>query len=75
MRVSKMPREAFPITLKMLRLSRGLSQHELARDLELSAVTISGYETGKREPSLEILERIADYFDVSIDFLLGREQR
>jgi len=75
MRVSKMPREAFPITLKMLRLSRGLSQQELARDLELSAVTISGYETGKREPSLEILERIADYFNVSIDFLLGREQK
>lgn len=68
-----MPREAFAVTLKMLRLQHGLTQQELAERLGLSPVTISGYENGHREPSIEILERIADYFEVSVDYLLGRE--
>lgn len=69
-----MPREAFAVTLKMLRLARGLTQQELAKQLGLSPVTISGYELGLREPSIEMLERIADYFGVSVDYLLGREK-
>lgn len=69
-----MPREAFAVTLKMLRLQHGLTQQELAEHLELSPVTISGYELGRREPSIEMLERIADYFDVTVDYLLGREK-
>lgn len=67
-----MPREAFAVTLKMLRLQHGLTQQELAEKLGISAVTISGYELGRREPSIEILERIADCFGVSVDYLLGR---
>jgi len=67
-----MPREVFAVTLKMLRLQHGLTQQELAEQLGISAVTISGYELGRREPSIEILERIADCFGVSVDYLLGR---
>jgi len=69
-----MPREAFAVTLKMLRLAHGLTQQELAEHLGISPVTISGYELGYREPSIEMLERIADYFEISVDFLIGREK-
>lgn len=69
-----MPREAFALTLRMLRLAHGLTQQELAEHLGISPVTISGYELGRREPSIEMLERIADYFDVTVDYLLGREK-
>jgi len=58
----------------MLRLARGLTQQELAKYLGISPVTISGYENGHREPTIEMLERIADYFDVTVDYLLGREK-
>jgi len=58
----------------MLRLAHGLTQQELAKHLGISPVTISGYENGHREPTIEMLERIADYFDVTVDYLLGREK-
>ena len=58
--------------LKELRKSRGISQIKLAIDLNTNQNTISRYETGEREPGINELIKIADYFNVSIDYLLER---
>lgn len=58
--------------LKELRESRGISQLKLAVDLSMNQNSISRYENGTREADYATLIRIADYFDVSIDYLLGR---
>ena len=58
--------------LKELRKKKKLSQLRLAIDLSTTQNTISRYETGEREPDMEALIKIADYFDVSVDYLLGR---
>ena len=58
--------------LKELRISRHITQIKLAMDLNMSQNTISRYETGEREPGLAELVKIADYFSVSIDYLLER---
>lgn len=59
--------------LKDLRKLKGLSQVELAEGLHVSKSLIGAYETGDRKPSYEALENIADYFNVDIDYLMGRE--
>lgn len=58
--------------LKALRKARGISQLKLALDLNMNQNTISRYETMEREADYETLIRFADYFDVSLDYLLGR---
>jgi transcriptional regulator with XRE-family HTH domain len=58
--------------LRTLREEKNLSQEELAEVFGLGKVAISGYERGKRTPSFDILVGLADYFQVSTDFLLGR---
>lgn len=58
--------------LKEIRKSKGISQLKLAMDLNTNQNTISRYETGEREPGIHELIKIADYFDVSLDYLLGR---
>ncbi len=58
--------------LKELRKSKGISQLKLALDLNTSQNTISRYETGEREPGIGELIKIADYFKVSLDYLLER---
>lgn len=58
--------------LKELRKKKGISQQRLATDLNTTQNTISRYETGEREPGIDDLTKIADYFNVSIDYLLGR---
>ena len=58
--------------LKELRESRGISQVRLAIELDLHENTISRYENGVREADYKTLIAIADYFNVSIDYLLGR---
>lgn len=60
--------------LKKIRKEKGISQLKLALDLNMSQNTISRYETGEREPGICELVKIADYFDVSIDYLVGRTQ-
>lgn len=59
----------FAKRLKELRASRGLTQDDLARELNLVKSSISMYENGKRKPSFEVLEAIADYFNVNMDTL------
>ncbi|MBR5544550.1 MAG: helix-turn-helix transcriptional regulator [Clostridia bacterium] len=58
--------------LKELRKKRNISQLKLAMDLQLNQNAISRYETGVREADYSTLIKIADYFDVSIDYLLER---
>ena len=58
--------------LKELRRKRNVSQLKLAMDLTMNQNSISRYETGEREADYETLIRFADYFDVSIDYLLER---
>lgn len=60
--------------LKELRKERGISQVKMAMDLCTNQNTISRYETGEREPGIAELIRIADYFGVSIDYLVGRSE-
>lgn len=58
--------------LKELRKQRHISQIKLAMDLSVSQNTISRYEQGEREAGYDMLVRIADYFNVSVDYLLER---
>lgn len=58
--------------LREIRKNHGISQLKLALDLNMSQNTISRYETGEREPGINELIKIADYFNVSIDYLVGR---
>ena len=60
--------------LKELRKEHKLSMKELGKILGLSESTISLYEAGKREPDIKTLIKMADYFDVSVDVLLGRDE-
>ncbi len=55
-----------------LRKQKGFSQLKLAMDLNMNQNTISRYENGEREVDYNTLIKIADYFDVSLDYLLGR---
>lgn len=63
----------FGIILKELRKEVNLSQDQLGKKLGFSNQTVSFWESGKREPSLDALVSVAKYFDVSVDFLLGIE--
>ena len=60
--------------LKELRKKKGISQLRLATDLNTTQNTISRYETGEREPGIDELIEIADYFNVSVDYLIGRTE-
>ncbi len=63
----------FSENLAMLRRNLNITQDELANYLKVSRSTIAGYETRNREPEYHILVKIADYFQVSIDSLLGHK--
>ena len=62
------------VRLKELRKKKGISQLRLATDLNTTQNTISRYETGEREPGIDDLIKIADYFNVSVDYLIGRTE-
>lgn len=59
------------IKIKELRKEKNISQLKLAMDLGTNQNTISRYETGKVEADYAMLRKLADYFGVSIDYLLG----
>ena len=63
----------FPKQIKYLR--RALSQVQLADKLGVKKQSISNWENDNIRPSVEMLEKIADFFDVSTDYLLGREEK
>lgn len=62
----------FPRIITYLRKERGLSQRQVADDLEISQALLSHYEKGIRECGLDFLVKSANYYDVSCDYLLGR---
>ena len=59
--------------LKELRQEKGDTQSDIAKALNISQKAYSYYERGEREPSIEMLIQISNYFNVTIDYLLGRE--
>lgn len=61
--------------LKELREENGIKRSVLARELKINAGTIANYENEIRQAPYEYLILFADYFDVSVDYLLGREAR
>ena len=63
----------FSENLRELREQKELKQHELAAALKTTQRKVSYWENGRVEPDLETLWRIADYFDISIDCLIGRK--
>ena len=60
------------LRIKQLRQEKGLKQEELAGEFGIAQQTISNYEKGIREPDITTLKKLADFFDVSLDFLLGK---
>ena len=54
----------------MIRKEKKLNQLKVAMDLNISREALSHYENGKREPSLEMLQKMSEYFGVSIDYLI-----
>ncbi len=58
--------------LKKLRKEKKLTQTELGSKINVTKVSISGYESGNRSPDTDTLQRLADFFEVSTDYLLGR---
>ena len=60
--------------LREIRKNRGLTQQMVADHLGCSTVVYSRYETGARQPSIEVILMLADYFGVTVDYLLGRNE-
>ena len=65
----------FSNILRLLRSERDMSQQELADSLGISKSSVNMYERGERQPNFETLELIADYFNVDLDYLLGRTEK
>ena len=59
--------------IKELRLEKNLKQKDVAKHLNIATNTLSQFENNKGRPSLEVLSAMADFFEVSIDYLIGRE--
>lgn len=62
------------IGLKKIRKEKGYSQVKVAMALNISREALSYYENGKRNPDLEMLKKMSEYFDVSIDYLILGEE-
>lgn len=58
--------------LVSLRKSNNLTQKQLSIELGLSEVAIQNYESNRRRPAYDVLIALADYFDVSLDYITGR---
>lgn len=64
----------FSNVFKALRIKSGMTQQEIADRLQISRSSIGMYENGEREPSFELLEAIADLFNVDMNYLLGKKE-
>lgn len=62
----------FRIRLKKLREEKGLSQAAFAKEFGVAQSTVGGWEAGTREPNFDTVQKLADYFGVSVDYLLCR---
>ncbi len=63
--------EVFSIRIKQIRKDLGLTQHQVSKETGIFQCNLSKYETGKLEPDLESLGILANYYQISIDWLLG----
>jgi HTH-type transcriptional regulator, competence development regulator len=61
--------------IRKLREKENLSQKDFAKKIGISNVVLSRYEKDERKPDYDMLNKIADYFEVTIDYLLGREEK
>lgn len=66
-----MYKEGFSSKLKKARENTGFTQREVAKETGISHSTIANYETGRTEPDIENLGTLADFYGVSIDWLIG----
>lgn len=62
----------FSTQLRKIRKERKLTQKQLAIEIGASERGIQQYELGERKPAFDVLLALADYFDVSLDYLVGR---
>ena len=65
----------FADRLKELRTMKGVYQEDIANYLGVTRQAVSQYERGEREPDLETLEKLADYFNVDMNYILGKDNR
>ena len=72
MNLKKFDNDIFSIRLKHLRTLRGLTLEQLANEFSSYKGTVSSLENSKKNPSLYMIINLADYFDVSVDYLIGR---
>ena len=66
---------SFQNRLKELRLQKGMTQGDLSKATKLSQSAIAMYECGKREPKIETLELLADFFNVDMNYITGKSNR
>ena len=59
--------------LEKLRITHNLTQVEVAEKLGLAKMTYHNYETGRNEPNIKTLIKIADFYNITIDYLVGRD--
>lgn len=62
----------FATRLKELRTSKGLTMEALAKEIHGTKASIGNFENGNKKPSMDALIALADFFDVSLDYLVGR---
>lgn len=60
--------------LRIIRKKKNLNQLKVAFDMNISREALSHYENGKRSPDIEMLRRLSEYFDVSIDYLVNGKE-
>ena len=62
------------VGLRIIRKRRNLNQLKVALDLNISREALSHYENGKRSPDVQMLRKLSEYFNVSIDFLINAKE-
>ena len=67
--------ESFSERLKALRQEKNITQRALANHLNITDTAYGFYEQGKNYPNMDILIKLADYFEVSLDYLVGRSEK
>ena len=72
--MTEFARSLFAERLKELRAEKNIGQNALAKALNLSNASVSYWETGKQVPSAEVIYKLAQFFNVSADFLLGLKE-
>ncbi|UOQ47208.1 helix-turn-helix domain-containing protein [Gracilibacillus caseinilyticus] len=61
--------------IRKLRQDKKLTMKQLGEKFSLAESTISGYENGNRKPDMDLVIKLADFFEVSVDYLYGREEK